>query len=962
LARKSRHPATTKRPVSDSVKPPAPAGSATTVAPAPTPLGLAPGRARVWTIMAVIALLAAHYGMAARSLLRENPTVDEIAHMPAGITCWQKGTFKLYHHNPPLFKLVAALPVLMARPKTAELYHARFWRGKDPSQASFGHAFAVENADRYFELFDLARLMMPLFTVVGGFVVFAWSSRLHGRLGGLLSLALWVFCPNILAHARLVTSDACSTAMGVAATYVFWRYLYQPTWRWAAAAGLMLGLAQLSKFSMLLLYLVWPFLWLVHAVVVRLRNGNGGEPSPSRLRWIGSGLMQGVAIVALSVLTIDAGYFFEGVGIPLGQYEFGSRSLTVPVPPGMSRPHNDVNPLLEWTWQFRVNRFRGTWLGRLPMPLPEHYLLGFDEQKIETEGVPRRFQDAIRDKRVDQERRSPETDTDEKLAYSVYLDGELRSTGWRSYYVKTLLYKVPEGTWLLVALSVVVLLAARRSAAGWFDELALWVMPVVILLSISLLTDINLGLRYILAILPYVFIATGNVVPWCMALRQSWRWIAGTFIAGSLGLTIAASAWIHPSYLAYFNWVSGGPDRAPPHLIDSNLDWGQDLVGLQRWWRANIPNERIGLAYFGQISPSIFEWRNEPFRWFLPPVPPGSAQPMPSAAKAKVEGFAPRLTPGYYAVSATLLYGLPWRLYDPVRLTDAPGAFLPAWNVYQRNAFRYFQQFRPIMPPIGHSIYVYKLTEEDVARVNPDFEKGAVFEPEARSNPLAADVHLREVVVADRTEPDVNLESRLPQPIGQVGPELGEDRITPIAAGMADRFRRVFDTAIRPHDGPSEGPLSLGKHGHSEDMASSGRQHAPDLAESRLQIRNVLERLRREHQVERRIGIGQSRQVLRPNSADDGARLGARLIVGGSEVRQTPEDVMHAVDAVDLGDAQRLDLGIFDPAGQRRRQGRGVADKVEVEHDLSEAAAPELGPTGGAIARLLPRQGLGQSW
>ena len=63
----------------------------------------------------MLGLLALHYALAARSLLQENPTVDEVVHLPAGITYWQKGTFRLYHHNPPLVKLVAALPVVMAQ-------------------------------------------------------------------------------------------------------------------------------------------------------------------------------------------------------------------------------------------------------------------------------------------------------------------------------------------------------------------------------------------------------------------------------------------------------------------------------------------------------------------------------------------------------------------------------------------------------------------------------------------------------------------------------------------------------------------------------------------------------------------------------------------------------------------------------------------------------------------------------
>ena len=334
MSRKSKRTATTKRPedggeTRPSTKAPAPApepsprelpATAAVAAPAsPSPRSLA------WTILAVVGLLVLHYVLAARSLLQENPTVDEVAHLPAGVTYWQKGTFRLYPHNPPLFKLVAALPVVMARPVTEPLFPYKSWTSKSPSPATFSQYFAYFNADRYFELFQLARLMMPLFTVVGGLVVFAWSARLYGRLAGLLSLALWVFCPNILAHARLITSDASSTAMGVAATYVFWRYLSRPTWRWAVVAGVLLGIAQLSKFSMLLLYAVWPFLWLARLMIVGPRSRETGSAPESTLRHVARGFLHGIAIVALSILMIDAGYFFEGVGIPLGKFEFGSR-------------------------------------------------------------------------------------------------------------------------------------------------------------------------------------------------------------------------------------------------------------------------------------------------------------------------------------------------------------------------------------------------------------------------------------------------------------------------------------------------------------------------------------------------------------------------------------------------------------------------------------------------------------
>jgi 4-amino-4-deoxy-L-arabinose transferase-like glycosyltransferase len=697
---------------------PAPDGAA---APAPGP-GRPSVRARVWVVLAVAGLLLLHYALAAHSLLQENPTIDEVAHLPAGVTYWQKTTFRLYHHNPPLVKLVAALPVVWSGVSTEPLYELKAWKSKAPDQATFAHHFAAQNAKRYFELFQLARLSMPLFSVLGGVVVFMWSRRLYGKWGGLLSLALWVFCPNVLAHGRLITSDMGSTAFGVAATYVFWTYLQKVSWHWAVGAGVMLGLAQLTKFSMLLLYAVFPFLWLAYLVLVCPRRD-----------WLARGrrgVGHGIAIVAISFLTIDAGYLFEGVGIPLGRFEFGSRALTTPVSPGTGRPESQ-NQLFDIVWKFRVNRFRKTLLAEIPCPLPEHYVLGFDEQKIETEGIPDGWAKAVEADRRARERAGPGAtaleagadnvarilrsgDPDKKAAggYPVYLNGALERTGWWYYYALGLLYKIPEGTWLLVALSLAAVLKTIRSRTAVFDELTLWTIPLVVFFSMSFLTDINLGLRYVLAILPYIFIAIGKVVPWILSMNRNPKRMMGLVAAGSLALTLAATARIAPNYLAYFNWTSGGPDREPARLIDSNLDWGQDLVGLQKWCRKTIPDQPIGLAYFGQINPSVFAMRGEPLRWYLPPVRPGTTELMDAGLASALVGPAPRLEPGYYAVSRTALYGLPWRFYDP-----AIGALMPEWNAHEFKAYSYFQELRPEQT-IGHSINIYRLSADDAARLN----------------------------------------------------------------------------------------------------------------------------------------------------------------------------------------------------------------------------------------------------
>jgi hypothetical protein len=640
-------------------------------------------RSRILLTAAV--LLALHAALAMNSLVRENPTIDEVIHLPAGITYWQTGTFKLYHHNPPLVKLVAALPALASGPEMTDLYKSEHWRGDRPIKDGFAHLFAEKNAGHYFEIFTRARLLMPLFSVLGGLVVFLWSRRLYGDKGGLHSLALWAFCPNLLAHARLITTDVGATALGAGATFVFWIYLHRPSWRLATVAGVALGVAQLAKFSMLLLYGLWPVFWALREIA-----------SADRMRLaarVGKALAQGVWIVLLSVVVIDVGYGFEVVGLALERFEFSCRTLTRPVDPPRVLPSTG-NELFDLARAHRVNRFRGTILGHLPAPLPKHYLLGFDDQKLEAETIPTRWF-------------RPDAPEDQRTGYPVYLDGELRDSGWWYYYLDCLRYKMPEGTILLVALSWVVLLASRRSRAPWSDELILLLPPLVILGAMSFGTDINLGLRYVLPIFPYLIIAAGKLAPWASGMAgMARRAAAWALIGAALLETVIATIAVHPHYLAFFNWASGGPRSGPDHLIDSNLDWGQDLVNLRDWIKRNPNEEPVGLAYFGQINPLIFEARREGFRWFLPPARPGTIRPLPKS-HLRNDPEAP-LKPGLYAVSASLVRGLPWRVYDPTRIAY--------WKA-DKHAFSYFQELTPF-DNIGYSIFLYRVTPEQADRLN----------------------------------------------------------------------------------------------------------------------------------------------------------------------------------------------------------------------------------------------------
>ncbi|MCZ7668397.1 MAG: hypothetical protein M5U34_14995 [Chloroflexi bacterium] len=66
--------------------------------------------------------------------------------------------------------------------------------------------------------------------------------------------------------------------------------------------------------------------------------------------------------------------------------------------------------------------------------------------------------------------------------------------------------------------------------------------------------------------------------------------------------------WISPHFLSYFNRLAGGPDNGWRALVDSNIDWGQDLGSLKLWLDENGV-ETVWLSYFGEGRPGLLRHR-----------------------------------------------------------------------------------------------------------------------------------------------------------------------------------------------------------------------------------------------------------------------------------------------------------------------------------------------------------------
>lgn len=524
--------------------------------------------------IALFTLLSVHTGLLAYSATRHGPTQLEPAFLASGISHWQLGRYDFYRVNPPLPRMIAAIPVLVAgcetdwsRSSNAPGNRAEFDLGED---------FVKANGPHSVPLLIYSRWAGIPFSLLGGYFAFRWASELYSVAAGLLTLVLWTFEPNLLAHAELVTPDGACWSLGVVAGYYFWRWLLTPTWPLAVLAGGALGIAELTKTTWLMLFGLWPLMWCLWI------RGNGHQPDVQHSSDLGSGAQtalaghspaqdararppfrQLTAILVLALYVLNLGYLFDGSFTRLKEYTFVSALLN-----GMQEPGAPGN------------RFCNTWLGEIPIPAPKQYLLGVDAQQkdFEAYGQP------------------------------SFLRGEWKLGGWWYYYIYGLLVKVPCGVW---GLSLLIVL--RRGYQRVFPtkfrttipgEYVVWLPALCLIVIASSQTEFNHHLRYVYPSLALGLVLLGqaavleaatpprsdrmpdssdslfSISTVFRALNSSARPLQLILIAEAAcsGLTI------YPHHLAYFNAFVGGPENGPKHLVHSSFDWGQDNLLLRDWY------------------------------------------------------------------------------------------------------------------------------------------------------------------------------------------------------------------------------------------------------------------------------------------------------------------------------------------------------------------------------------------
>ena len=210
----------------------------------------------------VAAILTIMLAISIGTTLSDSAIMDEVAHIPAGYTYVKYHDYRLNPEHPPILKDLAGIPLQFLN----LTFPAKesFWTTEPNGQWNAGWKFIYLPENNTEQMLFWSRFPIILLSILLGWVIFKWAKELFGPKAGLLVIVFYAFDPNILGHNHYVTTDLGIAAFSVFAFYLFAKYLKNPNWKTTILAGISLGLAELAKFSAVLLFPVFGTTLLIY--------------------------------------------------------------------------------------------------------------------------------------------------------------------------------------------------------------------------------------------------------------------------------------------------------------------------------------------------------------------------------------------------------------------------------------------------------------------------------------------------------------------------------------------------------------------------------------------------------------------------------------------------------------------------------------------------------------------------
>jgi hypothetical protein len=502
-------------------------------------------------VVLLLALMAVLSGGAAR---RESVTVDEIAHIGAGVSYLQKLDLRMNEEHPPLAKALAALP-LVIRGVHAD-YSNTSWTFSSKifhqflGEWVFGHWVVMGWNDPHSTLL-WARVPMLFLTLLLGLVIYVYGSRLGNAWGGLLCLCVYASMPAFLAFGPLVITDIAVALFWVLAVWQLPEMWRSPS-RWTVLKfGMAMAGAFLTKFSSGLLFFVFV------AFVLSLRwRGVPEQPTDKAARraWRRRAWRNLAKATLWAALFVYVSYFVLSWNEPTDSFSI--------------IPHFPTSPFLR----------------RLLMPLWK-YLLGLLGFAFSAASRP------------------------------TYILGHAYSHGVWFYFPVLFVLKSPLAFLLLLLLAGAVAILLKGRSAGQPSAIpsgmelhwrAVWI-SLVVFVAACMVNRLDISIRHFSIGLALLILLLAPLPGMLESLhRLNWRGArAGKLVTIGLAVvSLATAVWAYPNYFPFLNVLSMG---RPGYLLvnDSNLDWNQALPEVESFVRQRGLNH-ILLDEYGFSEPAVY--------------------------------------------------------------------------------------------------------------------------------------------------------------------------------------------------------------------------------------------------------------------------------------------------------------------------------------------------------------------
>lgn len=554
-----------------------------------------------WPLVGLILLTSA--ALMINASLKESSTMDELAHIPSGYGYVKYFDYRLNPEHPPLVKALAGIPLLFQKLNFPTDRPA--WQNDINGQWVAGAEFLYESGNNPDQIVQWSRLGPILLTLLLILLIFIWSSELIGGWWALLPTALFALSPTVLAHGHFVTTDL-GAALGIfIAFYYFIKFLFTSSRRNLVFAGLAFGVAQLMKFSAVLIIPFFGFLLVVFCFW-KIQNGFGQsffQKISQFLKVFVRYVLYLAGIFIIGYILVYLVYFITTINYPIEKQvsdtTFTLTSFAGGPGPGLASCKLSFDRKLRCLAEINIAMAKN----KILRPIAQ-YMLGVLMVMQRSSG-----------------------------GNTGYFLGEVSAAGWWYYFPVIFVLKESIPSLILIALAFLLglwgtvkklktqnsLLKTFSDYLGThFAEFSMFAF-VVFYWAYSIKSPLNIGIRHIMPTMPFIYILVASAIKKWFSIQKDTPWqnlvkpLTGLLKISAKGLLVGVlvvwylveTALASPYFLSYFNEFGGGVKNGYRYVTDSNYDWGQDLKRMAKVVDKNGIN-KIAINYFGGGNPEYY--------------------------------------------------------------------------------------------------------------------------------------------------------------------------------------------------------------------------------------------------------------------------------------------------------------------------------------------------------------------